>query len=215
MTFLELCKRLRQESGYEGTGPASVENQTGDSLRFVTWIQEADLEIQSLRTDWAFMREPLSIALSSGTATAALPADFNRLDAASLVVKRADGTNTYPDYVQPNVLRMVKREQTDNGGLPLYITMDAGICEVFPTPNEAITVTADYFVQPTKMTTNSAESRLPSEYRLAIVFYALMNHGAYDEASNMWNHAHNRWTQYFNRMNQTQLPELRAGGALA
>lgn len=214
MTFLEICQRIAQESGYSSTGPSSVVSQTGDNLRFVIWAQDSDLEIQGLRTDWDFMREELSLSFASVN-TASLPSDFNRVDQASIVGTRADGTKFYPDFVHPREMRLIKREQTDNGGIPIWVMFDNGSCEFFPTPTETVTLSADYFVNPIKMTANSDTPRIPEQYHMAIVFHALMSHGAYDEASNTWQHAHSKWTQYFNQMNMSQLPELKTGGALA
>ena len=157
----------------------------------MTWIQDADLDIQHLRKDWHFMRAGLNQAVSSGTNSVAAPMDFNRMDKASLVLERADGTNFYPSWLEPHLYRMVEREHSDTGGLPLYLTLENGLLKLFPTPNESVTIKADYFVKPVKMTANADEPRLPEEYHMAIVYYALMMYGAYDEASNAWQHANN------------------------
>lgn len=60
MNFLGLVQRLRQEAGASGTGPLTTANQTGELQRLVNWINDAWLDIQSLRTDWDWMRSTFS-----------------------------------------------------------------------------------------------------------------------------------------------------------
>ena len=55
-TYLEICKRVRQEAGIAGTGPASVLNQTGEYKRVVDWVASAWEDLQNKRSDWLWMQ---------------------------------------------------------------------------------------------------------------------------------------------------------------
>lgn len=214
MNFLEMAQRLRQEAGY-ASGPTSVIGQSGDSLRFVTWISDSWLAIQRMRPNWDFMRSEMTLSFSASDATETLPSDFNRVDRDSIVVIRSDESRTYPSYVEPYAMRLIKRKQVDNESLPVYVTADSGTCEVFPTPVEVFTLKADYFTTPVTLAVNTDEPSLPEEYHMAIVYFAMMSFGAYDEAGNAWQHAASRYTQLMNEITMTQLPQLTTGAALA
>ena len=66
MNFLGLVQRLRQEAGAAGTGATTVINQSGELARMVNWINDAWLDIQSLKTDFDFMRATASFRTVAG-----------------------------------------------------------------------------------------------------------------------------------------------------
>lgn len=215
MNFLALCKRLRQESGYSGSGPSSVTNQTGESKRVVDWINDAWMDIQNLRSDWRFMLEPFSVSLSIGE-TVSLPADCKSLLEESVVITRADGSKLFPDVITPEDMRLMKRLRNDPASYPQYISVDsAGLMTVHPACSETVTISGDYYVVPSEMNENTDIPRMPSEHHMAIVWKALMESGAFDESSNTWQRANNRFTSALSSMNGTELPEITVGGPIA
>lgn len=60
LSFLDMVKRLRQESGTSGASPSTTVNQTGDVKNLVDWISSAWLDIQNERQDWFFMRQAIA-----------------------------------------------------------------------------------------------------------------------------------------------------------
>lgn len=216
MNFLSLCKRLRQEAGYSGSGPASVTGQTGESKRVVDWINDAWLDIQGMRPDWRFMLEPFSVTLSIGESTATLATDFKDLSAKAVIVTRADGSKFKPEILLPEDMRSLKRENTDIPSYPRYVSVDsAGLMTVFPSCAEEVTISGDYYVVPSEMTDNNDIPRLPPEYHMTIVWKALLEVGGFDEAGNTWQRANNRYTQGIDAINGTQLPQIKLGGPVA
>ena len=125
MNFLSLCKRLRQEAGYSGSGPSSVTNQAGESKRVVDWINDAWLDIQGMRSDWRFMLEPFSVSLVSGESSVSVSALAKELNPSSVVLTRADGSKSWPSILKPEVMRLLMRENEDVPGYPFYLSLDA------------------------------------------------------------------------------------------
>jgi hypothetical protein len=61
MTYLEICKLVRQECGVQGEGtPAAVTSQRGMLKRIVEWVRDADTIIQDKHTDWDFLWKEFS-----------------------------------------------------------------------------------------------------------------------------------------------------------
>ncbi len=58
MDYLTLCKRAVIEAGTSGVnGLTTTADARGEWLRFVTWVNQAWLDIQTERDDWLFMRK--------------------------------------------------------------------------------------------------------------------------------------------------------------
>ena len=55
MNFLELCQRVRQDAGVSGEGPTAVTGQSGILSRIVSWVKQANNEIQLKNKDWRFL----------------------------------------------------------------------------------------------------------------------------------------------------------------
>lgn len=53
-TYLSMCQSVRQYCGVSGTGPLTVEDQTGILKEIVDWVRDAWKEIQLSRFDWLF-----------------------------------------------------------------------------------------------------------------------------------------------------------------
>lgn len=216
MNFLSLCKRLRQEAGYSGSGPASVTGQTGEAKRVVDWINDAWLDIQVMRGDWRFMLEPFLVTLNSGDSQVTLSTNYKSMLKKTVIVKRANGALSFPGLLTEEEMRALKRENTETPSYPRYVSVDsAGLMTVFPSCNETVTIAGDYYVKPSEMSENTDIPRLPEEYHLAIVWKALMSAGGFDEAGNTWQRGNNKFTQMLNAINGTQLPGIKLGGPLA
>ena len=65
LTFLELCQRLQVECGTSGSLMTTVAGTTGESLRLVTWISSAALEIQEQHKDYNFLRATKSFVTNT------------------------------------------------------------------------------------------------------------------------------------------------------
>ena len=94
MTFLELCKKVRQECGIQGEGkPTSVHSQSGLLHRIIGWTRDADIFIQSLHLDWNFHWKSVEIETVINSPDVTKPNDLKTWNRESFGVNRgtADG----------------------------------------------------------------------------------------------------------------------------
>lgn len=216
MNFLNLCKRLRQEAGYSGSGPSTAIGQTGEAKRIVDWLNDAWMDLQSMRTDWRFMLEEFEVILNPGDSTVTLSADFKSMEEKSVVLKRADGSRSYPTYLTPENMRLLKRNNDDNPSYPFYYSVDEkGLMTVFPSCNEVVVIDGDYYVKPSPLVENTDIPRLPEEHHLALVWMGLMSAAGYDEAGNTWQRGSDRFGKMLDDLNTTQLPKIKRAEPLA
>ena len=172
MTFLELCQTVRQEVGISGTGPSTVVGQEGQLKVIVDFVAEADYQIQALWHDWNFLWSQYSSTLSTGTRAPATtkPTDLVNWDMRSFYLDY-----TTDDSISLSTLSYVEwradfRQGVATNDSPTYVVVqpDSSLI-VDPPPDKAYTITADYWKTPTKMTANTDESVIPSQYHRIIV----------------------------------------------
>jgi len=72
VTFLELCKTVRQELGISGNGPSNVSSTIYQEKLLIDWVKAADLLVQRLHPDWDFLWASWSETTSAGTSTTAV-----------------------------------------------------------------------------------------------------------------------------------------------
>lgn len=57
--FVTLCQDVFREVGAAGIAPVTTVGATGEWLRIVNWVRDAELEIQNLNVDWRWLRKTL------------------------------------------------------------------------------------------------------------------------------------------------------------
>lgn len=216
MNFLELCKRLRQEAGYSGSGPSTVTDQAGEAKRVVDWVNDSWLDIQKMRSDWRFLLAPFEVTLDIGDSSKTIAADFGSIKKGSVILTRATGAKSYPEELTPEDMRMIQRENDDIPSLPLYFSVDSdGLMTTFPSCAESIVISGDYHKKPERMTANTDIPILPEQYHMAIVWLGLMSAGAYDESGNSYQRGNAKFTEYLSDINRTELPGIKTARPLA
>lgn len=215
MNYLALCKRLRQEAGYSGNGPASVDGQAGEMQRVISWIADAWLEIQTMRKDWRFKLSPFSITMAEGETRSLVSLDMRDLQAESIVVIREDGSKTYPLLVSIEEIRKRRRESTSPQTYPFLVAEQDGYIEVFPDVGESIAIEGEYYRKPDVLTDNTDVPDLPEMFHMVIVWGALMQLASYDEAGNLYQRAADNYAKLLSTLNGEQLPTLMQAKPLA
>jgi hypothetical protein len=173
VNFLELCQATRQELGISGTGPTSVAGQTGQNQMIVDWVREADLFVQRLHADWNFLWDQWTQALTVGTDTYDAPTDLSFWDLESFVIDRGtvDAMGLYPDSYKSERDNITLREQAT----PVKFTiLPNGKVRLYPPPDKAHTLSADYWKAPVEMSANTDESVIPEQYRRIVIVRAKM-----------------------------------------
>lgn len=210
MTYLELCKQVRAEFGYSGTGPATVLNQTGQMALVVSLVAKADQEIQLLWKDWRFLWASFEFATVAGQKTysianvAGWPADISHYDPHSFVLD-AETTTEQPLDVMAYQDYRDRRYQTNGTPGQVVIKPDNTLV-LTPTPNDIYTVSFDYWKRPARMTGNTDISPIPAQFHDIIVARAKMMLAESDGASDIYQIASGDYLTLLGRLQAHSLP---------
>ena len=216
MTYLELCQKFRRSVGIAGSGPTSVTGQTGIYELVVDWIADADQMIQEMWVDWAFLWATKTFTTTSGdneytlgdlslsTGSAAL----SEWDPSSFVV---DPTGSWGllNLIEYRDYRLNQKLGTVPTGKPnsVVIRPDSSII-LYPTPDAAYTITADYQKRPTRMSANSDVSPIPSQFHDVIIYRAKMMYGEYEEAPEVYQSAQVDFQAMMRVLEAHSLPQM-------
>lgn len=207
MNFLQLCQRLRQETGIADSGPSAVTGQTGDMKRLVDWVNESWVRLQSSRKDWDWLWANTTVTLLGGSNLVACPTAVDEI-----VEITYDG----------NALRHISYSDFREG----YRTVGPGTPSVFAIrpdnklifnaqPDSSITLNVEYYAKPAYMSLGTDAPAMPERYHMLIVWMALIEYGLFDEAPELSQKGRVNYEQIFAELELDQTPEVSLPGALA
>lgn len=210
MTYLELCVRVREESGVSGTGPASTINQIGVLAKIVGWVRDADLDIQRFKTDWKFLWRRAQSALVLGQQS---------YSAAELALSDLKDLSRF--WVNDQPMRIVDWDEwvdryepqgtsgPNNSGLPQVVTIAPdGSFMFYPVPDSAYSTRTDYFKMPVALNGDSDVSAIPTAYHDCIVQKALIYYGKFEEDQNLIQLASLEYEQKLTELCRDYLPKM-------
>jgi len=212
MNFLELCQTVRQEVGISGTGPSTVLAQEGQLKAIVDFVVEAEFQINGLWKDWDFLWSQYSTTLATGVAEPALPkpADWGTWDLRSFYLDYTtdDWTRlTNLEYIQ---WRDTQRQGVQENSTPIhFIVKPDGKLLVYPNPDKAYTITADYWRIGTRLAANLDESSIPVQYHRAIIARAKTMWAEREEAPEILLAASAEYQDVLDKLESQSLPEQR------
>jgi len=211
VTFLQLVQALHRESGASGTAPTSVVNQTGQNLRLVNWIKDANLDVQNLWLNWKFLYSTdTGRTLTPGDNTLAAPDDFGdgMWDVTTFrIVPEGD---TQEQHIDVQQFEDVKDELLDESeGTPFRVTvMPDDSLRFEGTPDAEDEFRAVYYRGPDEdeLAVNSDESSIPSRFRRVILGRALQLYANYESAPEVKIQGDEIYDTYLARLENKQLP---------
>lgn len=212
MNFLELCQTVRQEVGISGTGPSTVLGQEGQLKAIVDFVVQSEYQINGLWKDWDFLWSQYSTTLATGVAEPALPkpADFGTWDLRSF----------YLDYTTDNWHRLqvidyvdwrdTLRQGVQDNSTPSYVVVrPTGDLLVHPLPDQAHTITADYWRVGTKLEANLDVPAIPVQYHRAVIARAKTMWAEREEAPEILLAASAEYQDVLDKLESQSLPEQR------
>lgn len=211
MDFLELCKRVRQDSGVSGEGPATTISQTGILARIVKWTEKAHNEVQKSHPDWTFLRRSKSTVLvANERAYTPEMLSLEPLSNVKSVFIDGEKINVVDyDYWLENLSDYRASEKHSK---PNSVTVnDIGYLEFHPTPDQAYTLDIVYQREPSKLTENTDSPLFNSEYHEVIVSRALMFYADYEEDMYRYQRASFEYELWLSRMADKYLPQINMG----
>lgn len=206
MTYLELCVRVREESGVSGTGPASTINQIGVLAKIVGWVRDADLDIKRFKNDWKFLWRRTQSALVLGQQS------YTAID-----LSLSDLKDLSRFWVNGQLVRVVDWDewvdryepQGTGQGLPQVVTIAPdGSFMFYPVPDSAYSTRVDYFKMPVALSGDSDVSVIPTAYHDCIVQKALIYYGIFEEDQALIQLATMQYEQKLSELCRDYLPKM-------
>lgn len=217
MTYLQLCQALRREAGIQGTGPTAVTGQVKEYLAVVEWVAQAWTDIQTARRNWKFM---WSNAWSKATVVGQSELDISsdsvaRFDEETFTFyETAVGTSDRQYlYFEPwHESKTYIKSISSGNQMPSIITRypSGNLTLIYPT-DKIYTIEADTYREAQLFSADGdVPTGLPEEYHMAIVYKALFDYGAFEDAREQVDRARVRYGELFDNMLWTQIehPEL-------
>lgn len=207
MNFLQLCQRLRQETGIGESGPTSVTGQTGDMQRLVDWVNESWVRLQSSRKDWDWLWANASVSLLAGGNTVALPTSVDQI---------VEITHDGSPLKQMTYAEFREGFRTIGPGTPTAFAVrpDNKVVLNAITPT-TLTLAIEYYAKPAYLSLNTDEPGLPERFHMLIVWMALNEYALFDEAPELSTKARTNTEQIYAELELDQTPAVSLPGALA
>lgn len=220
------------ECGVSLTGPDATSGQTGRLGQIVKWVNAAWLDIQTRSNDWKFMRSSFSVSTTASDGKYAITDCTDTVSSAALttdgfrdwcresfklyLTSAGSGTETdllfidYQDWYE----RYNIGQQSDSYPNQFTIDHDMGIL-LAPKPGDIYTLRGEYMKAATALDGDDDTPELPAEYRMAIVYRAMMKYGRYSGATEVFTDGQAEYMRMMREVGRTQRPANVVPGALA
>lgn len=212
-TYLDLAKKLHQEAGLSGTGPASVLSQVGMAKKVVDWVSDAWDDLQALRTDWKWMWKSdgliTMVPAQRGYDLVGLGFLVNEVvrDSIRIRISGEPATERWLTWLDYEDFRAAFMSGVEQSGQSTSVTVDpAGYMKLNPVPDAAYEVRFEYYKTPTTLVNNTDEPDMPERFQQVIVWSALMSYCAHDENVSLYQAAEKNYRKWLYRVRNSQLP---------
>ena len=223
MDFLQLCQRVFIEGGISGQ-INTVQNQTGEALRIVTWVQSAYREIlNSDQFAFGFIRREQQVQLTPGKgvytkAEMNLPL-LGQWDTNSMRVSinqdRSDETFVFnmrwPEF--RNYWRFSTRNVTEARPLNCSVDQDTNL-QLGPLPEAPYWLNFQWIEVPPDLIDDDDTPVIPERWQMVIVWRALRHYGMFEAAPEVVLRAESAYNEIMLRMTLDQTPEIIVGSPL-
>lgn len=174
-TFLQLSQQLWYELKLSGTAPSAVTGQVGVKRECCRWIAESAYQIEMLWTDWEFLWTQWSQSTTADTANYSNSSTVRKWDTESFTLDGTTDSYVRLVYIKYKKWRDAYSHGDKDSGKPWGFTVlpDKSVT-LEPPPDDVYTLTADYWIAPTKMTGNSDTPSIPTRFERIIIARAKM-----------------------------------------
>ena len=198
-TFLQLVQDLYREVGAAGGTPTTAipttQNTTGEILRLVNYVHDAELEIQDLWVDWKWLRQTLTfytgtqnqtgIFTTLNGAVSAYPTDLAEWDWKSFFIYPVNSTS--PQYLKTAEWQEVRNEvfNTTSFNQPYrVIVMPNNTFRFDNIPDQSYQCFCEYRTVPYDLKNDADVSNIPARFaNRLIVEWARFKYGLFEGAS--------------------------------
>jgi len=235
-TFLQLAKRLRQESGITSSsaGPTDVTTQTGEMQRVVDWVRSAWIDIQNRHFNWRWMRRAFTFDTAAGTDTYAYGV-VTDVDQTGVITRFShwwvndefDPPKSYLtsgglagqywlNYDDLESFRRVYKIGVQTNKKPGYIAVDhQDRLLLGSNPDDIYTITGEFQRGAQILAADADVPECPTQFHDLIWHYAMEHYGYYEAAPEALARSRKQGMRLMRQLEQNQLPELTIAGPLA
>jgi len=198
-TFLQLVQDLYREVGAAGGTPTTAipttQNTTGEILRLVNYVHDAELEIQNMWVDWKWLRQTLTfytgtqnqtgIFTTLNGAVSAYPPDLAEWDWKSFFIYPVNATQ--PQQLETAEWQEVRNQvfNTTSFNQPFrVIVMPNNTFRFDNIPDQSYQCFCEYRTVPYDLKNDADVSNIPSRFaNRLIVEWARFKYGLFEGAS--------------------------------
>lgn len=204
-TYIELVQSLHREVGAAGNAPSSIANQSGENLRLVRWIREADYLVQTLWHNWKFLTDlTYSTPTVASTRDAIKPNTLNMWDEETFKI---DGDKI--SVVEYNTVKHETFDLTIEDIPSRIIILPNNNLRFDPVPDKAYLIAADHFVKPTKLAADSDVSVIPLEFHDTVILgRGIVFYGNFENAQEQKDQGLELYSEMLGRLESLQLPNV-------
>lgn len=223
MNFLQLAQRVYIEGGISGQ-ITSVQNQSGEALRIVTWVAAAYREIlNSDQFNLNFIRKSTVVQLTAGqgtytktelgvptlgqwdTDTMRVALNANLIDETFLIGQRFPEFRDYWDFST--------RRDVLSRPLNCTVTPDTNL-RIGPKPSAAFYLNFQWLEVPADLQDDGDVPVIPERWQMAIVWRALRHYGMFESAPEVVMRADTNYRDIALMMTLDQSPEIVVGSPI-
>jgi len=213
-TYLVLCQDMARDVGIPGTGPSSVTSTSlsEEENAVVRYIANADQDIQSRWFDWDFLWSEASITAISGTSTltssnTGFPTALGNWKLDSIVWDKSSESYQILEYMEWNPYReMYKYGSIDSDVPEIYSLKPNNDLDLYPTPDSATVVSAEYWATPTVLAADADISAIPPRFHKIIIARAKMYYAENEDAPEIMAGAVAEFEDLLDKLEADQLP---------
>ncbi len=226
-TYLSMCGSVRRYCGISGTGPATVDDQSGILNEVTEWVRDAWKEIQLSRSDWLFKWSsfPDTFRLVAGTQEyLAVIGDLRKWGTAERDMEitaylLSDGQDEEYTLTQWEYQEFRNHYMTgDNAsaqGKPLVYTVTPENKLAFgPVPDDVYQVKGQYYKDIQTLSADGDIITLDDRYIDIIKWLCVTYFGLAYEAPNKYQVADIKYRQAYTRLVNEQTPAVNYGATL-
>ncbi|RAK01607.1 hypothetical protein [Aliidiomarina maris] len=212
MNYLEICKRARHESRISGDGPTTVTGQLGVLADVVLAVRDAWRELQMMHETWLFLEATAHAELVANGQVYS-PTQLN-MQSLRRVISIFCGHRQLKQ-LDWDKYQSLKRSQPRFGAPTFFCVTPSRQVEFYPSPSEAVGIETRYTLAARELVQNSDEPSIPAEYRMIIVWMAVMKLTANESDAVVYQKALEHYDRLLAELQSEFLPAMDFGrGAL-
>jgi hypothetical protein len=178
----------------------------------VRYIANADQDVQSRWFDWDFLWSEASITAISGTSTltssnSGFPSALGNWKLDSLVWDKASDSYQILEYMEWNSYREMYKYGTVDSDVPeVYSIKPNNDLDLYPTPDSATVISAEYWATPTVLAADADISAIPPRFHKIIIARAKMYYAENEDAPEVMAGAVAEFEDLLDKLEADQLP---------